>query len=156
MAVSRIYMSALCLPSPGSAVSKHESWLGTCSDGYQVQVACLHRPQVSFQDRHTHRMGFISFFHTWYLNMFLPHQWASAAPMVGGVVLEHGCCRKMVSAMVIPSQSWMGTDQVWTQVRDTSLVTGNVLIVQTVYKLCAEFLKLTFVYSVNMETWCEQ
>lgn len=55
-------MSALCLPSPGSAVSKHESRLGTCSDGYQVQVTYLCRPQVSFQDclTHTHRMGIIT------------------------------------------------------------------------------------------------
>lgn len=43
-------------------------------------------------------------------------QWAGAALMVGGSVLQHGGCRKVVSSVVVPSQSWMGADQVWAKV----------------------------------------
>lgn len=62
-----------------------------------------------------------------FLNMFLSHQWTGATPVVGGVVFQHGCSGKMVSYMVVSSQSWMGTDQVWTQAstRLTSLTTST-------------------------------
>lgn len=58
---SRKCMCPLCLSFPGSAVSKHEPWSGTRSDGYQVQVSRLCWPQVSFQSR-IHRLEDISLF----------------------------------------------------------------------------------------------
>lgn len=43
-------------------------------------------------------------------------QWTSAAPLAGGVVLQHSCRGEVVPPVVVPAQSRVGADQVWAQV----------------------------------------
>lgn len=46
-------------------------------------------------------------------------QWAGSALVVGGSMFQCASSREVVSAVVVPAQSWLGADQVWAPVKKT-------------------------------------
>lgn len=117
MLLGTTWAPSVCSPQAVQSVNMSHDSAHAQMDIKFRSLVCVGLKWVLKTKTHAHNLTLLLC--SWSLNLRLPYQWAGAALMVGGVVLQHGCCRKMVSSMVLPSQSWMGTDQVWAQVRNT-------------------------------------
>jgi len=89
--------------------------------------------------------------------VFVNVQWASVTPVAGDPVLVRRSRRKMVSAVVVHAQSWLGTDQMWTPVSVPACLpiccaaTHSIAVLPFV----AVFLYLCSMWVLSLESQCK-